>query len=137
MDVRDVKVFGGYVLHSGLIAADAAALKVGDSVKCEVDYDIKRQVVPNHTMTHALNWALREVLGEGVDQRGSLCSADRLRFDFSADGVNPKQLAKVETLVQDLVKSAVPVSVMEAPLKKALEISGVRAIPGESYPDPV
>lgn len=135
LSVKNVQVFGGFVLHSGLPVA--GPLSVGDKVGCSVDYEHRRLIVPNHTMTHALNWALREVLGDGVDQRGSLCDSERLRFDFSADGVSTPQLQKVEDLVQGLVESGVPVSAREASLSSALEITGLRAVAGEAYPDPV
>lgn len=55
------------------------SLGVGDSVRCEVDYDQRREVAPNHTMTHVLNFALRKVLGDDVDQKGSLVTHEKLR----------------------------------------------------------
>ncbi|CAJ1368893.1 unnamed protein product [Effrenium voratum] len=137
MDVKVVQVFAGYVLHTG---AKPAALQVGDDVFCEVDYEHRSRVAPNHTMTHVLNWALREVLGEGIDQRGSLVTADRLRFDFSyeaSSGVSMKDLKQVECLVQGVVDSSVPVTSQEVPLAQAQAIRGLRAMAGEAYPDPV
>eukprot|EP00913_Durusdinium_trenchii_P032634 g30546.t1 len=124
MKVKVVQVFAGYVLHVGPMPS----LKVGDQVYCEVDYEHRNKVAPNHTMTHVLNWALREVLGEGIDQRGSLVTADRLRFDFTyeaSSGVSVADLEKVESLVQKTVDRGLPA------------IAGLRAMAGESYPDPV
>lgn len=136
MKVKVVQVFAGYVLHVGPMPS----LKVGDQVYCEVDYEHRNKVAPNHTMTHVLNWALREVLGEGIDQRGSLVTADRLRFDFTyeaSSGVSVADLEKVESLVQKTVDRGLPVTSKEVPLADAQAIAGLRAMAGESYPDPV
>lgn len=79
LDVTDCQVAAGYVLH----AADAAScsssghLAVGDSVTVKVDYNRRGQIVPNHTFTHVLNFALREVLGDHVDQKGSIVLPDK------------------------------------------------------------
>lgn len=144
LQVKAVRAFGGFLLHQGLLVRKAGCssstpqcLSVGDEVRCEVDYDHRRRVARNHTMTHALNWSLREVLGEGVDQRGSLVSAERLRFDFSAETVSTSQLTRVEGLVQGLIANSLRVTVCEAPLQQALAVTGVRAVSGEAYPDPV
>lgn len=53
---------------------------VGDTVRCEVDYERRKRVAPNHTMTHVLNFALRKVLGDDVDQKGSLVTDEKLRY---------------------------------------------------------
>eukprot|EP00931_Biecheleriopsis_adriatica_P051810 TRINITY_DN30089_c0_g1_i1.p1 TRINITY_DN30089_c0_g1~~TRINITY_DN30089_c0_g1_i1.p1 ORF type:complete len:1092 (+),score=273.24 TRINITY_DN30089_c0_g1_i1:33-3278(+) len=137
IDIKATEVFAGYVLHSGV---PTLPLQVGDEVCCQVDYDHRGLVAPNHTMTHVLNWALREVLGEGVDQRGSLVNAQRLRFDFSyeaSSGVSASDLQRVEALVQSVVEDGLPVTSKDAPLAEAQAIRGLRAVAGESYPDPV
>ena len=79
--VADVQVAAGFVLHAG--AVEGGALAVGDSVTCAVDLARRLLVEPNHTCTHSLNFALREVLGDHIAQKGSLNTAERLRFDFS------------------------------------------------------
>ena len=79
--VNDVQTYGGYILHTGVITE--GSISAGSNVKCQVDYARRRDVAPNHSMTHVLNAALREVLGEGCDQRGSQCNDEKLRFDFS------------------------------------------------------
>jgi len=138
LDVKVVQVFGGYVLHSGL--RPVQELRVGDEVFCDVDYTHRRCVAPNHTMTHVLNWALREVLGDGVDQRGSLVTAERLRFDFSYDassGVATADLQRIEDSVKEVISQRLPVTFQEAPLAQAQAIPGLRAVAGEAYPDPV
>jgi alanyl-tRNA synthetase len=73
--VSDAIVAAGYVLH--VAEAGAAPLAVGDKVTVCVDYERRGQIVPNHTLTHVLNWALREVLGEHVDQKGSIVLPDK------------------------------------------------------------
>ena len=120
-----------------MTGVQTCALPICDKVTCSVDYDHRRRVAPNHTMTHVLNWALREVLGDGVDQRGSLVNADRLRFDFASDGVKPKDLARVESLVQGVISAGRPVTSKEVSLADAQAINGLRAVAGEAYPDPV
>jgi alanyl-tRNA synthetase len=142
-DVADVQVYGGYVLHKGVIvAADddstATNLRVGQIVNCRVDYDRRRLIAPNHSMSHVLNAALRQVLGDKVEQRGSLCNTEKLRFDFSyKQAMTIAEIQKVEELCQQVVKSAQPVTSQYLPLDDAMKIEGVRAVFGEVYPDPV
>uniref|UniRef100_A0A383VXA1 Alanine--tRNA ligase n=1 Tax=Tetradesmus obliquus TaxID=3088 RepID=A0A383VXA1_TETOB len=140
LEVTDCQVAAGYVLH----VADAAScsssggFSVGDSVTVRVDYGRRGQIVPNHTFTHVLNFALREVLGDHVDQKGSIVMADKLRFDFSNNGpVDAAQLGRVEAICRDWVAAAKPVSSKEVPLSQAKAIVGLRAVFGEVYPDPV
>lgn len=137
LEVRDVQVFGGYVLHIGLLSPGAGALRIDEEITCSVDYGHRRLVAPNHTMTHVLNWALREVLGDGVDQRGSVVNSERLRFDFSAERVKTDQLQRVEELVQERIDASLPVTTETVSLENARSINGLRAMAGESYPDPV
>jgi len=134
--VTDVQVYGGYVLHSGVL--QKGELAVGSSMKLSVDYDRRRKIAPNHSMTHVLNAALREVLGDGVEQRGSLCNEEKLRFDFShKKALSAKQLRKVEELCQEKIANSQEVSSVVMPLSEAFTIDGVRSIVGEDYPDPV
>ncbi|CAM9654586.1 unnamed protein product [Phaeothamnion confervicola] len=140
--VEDVRDYGGYVLHVGFVrgtdGTSAAKVAVGDAVACEVDYGRRGGVAPNHTMTHVLNHALRAVLGPAVDQRGSLVSEEKLRFDFSHPrAVDAQDLAKVEARVRACVQEARPVYSKVVPLEVARAISGLRAVFGEAYPDPV
>ena len=138
--VTDVQVYGGFVLHQGVVqdATTTAALQVGAHVNCRVDYDRRRRIAPNHSMTHVLNAALRQVLGDSVDQRGSLCNEDKLRFDFShKKALTAAQLQQVEEICQSVVSQAEPVASEMMPLDEAKKIEGVRAVFGEVYPDPV
>jgi alanyl-tRNA synthetase len=135
-EVRDVQAFGGFLLHSGVV--EEGEIEVGSTVNCRVDYDRRRQVAPNHSMTHVLNAALRQVLGDGVDQRGSLCNEDKLRFDFShKKAMTVDQLRKTEEICQKVVSDSLPVTSKTMPLADAQALEGVRAVFGEVYPDPV
>ena len=134
--VNDVQSYGGYILHSGVISQ--GSISVGSSVKCEVDYARRRDVAPNHSMTHVLNAALREVLGEGCDQRGSQCNDEKLRFDFShKSAMSTAQLRDTEEYVRDTITKSLPVTADVMALDDAKAIPGVRAMFGEVYPDPV
>eukprot|EP00878_Enallax_costatus_P013646 GHUV01014269.1.p1 GENE.GHUV01014269.1~~GHUV01014269.1.p1 ORF type:complete len:806 (+),score=287.63 GHUV01014269.1:1306-3723(+) len=140
VDITDCQVAAGYVLH----VADASScsssghIAVGHSVTVKVDYGRRGQIVPNHTFTHVLNFALREVLGDHVDQKGSIVLPDKLRFDFSNNGpVDPAQLAKVESICREWVTADKAVTSKEVSLAQAKAIKGLRAVFGEVYPDPV
>ena len=146
LNVVDCQVFGGYVLHVGTLAVAGggaastiiSSLNVGDTASSLVNYERRRDVAPNHTMTHVLNYALRSVLGGDVDQRGSSVAADKLRFDFSCKkAVSPSQLQAVEVVVSNAIKARMPVFSSVVPLAEAKRIGGVRAVFGEMYPDPV
>jgi alanyl-tRNA synthetase len=80
LKVKNVQVRGGYVLHMGTVEG---VLKVGDTVELAVDEERRKNVMNNHSGTHILNFALRQVLAADADQRGSLVAPDRLRFDFT------------------------------------------------------
>src|SRR4029078_3111173 len=81
------------------------------------------------------NWALREVLGNDVQQKGSLVDPEKLRFDFShGKAVSDEEMGKVETLVAQQISQKLPVYAEEAPQEQALKINGLRAVFGEKYP---
>lgn len=135
-DVQNVQSYGGYVLHTGYLKY--GSIKTGSQVV--VGYDVTRRasLQNNHTGTHVLNFGLREVLGDGIDQKGSLVAEDKLRFDFShKQGVSLPELDKVEKLCSKYVKDNQTVFYKDVPLEKARAICGVRAVFGETYPDPV
>ncbi|ORZ29574.1 tRNA synthetases class II (A)-domain-containing protein, partial [Catenaria anguillulae PL171] len=134
--VENVHVYAGYVLHTGLLKY--GALKVGQSVTASIDTLRRWPLRNNHTATHVLNHALRSVLGEGVDQKGSLVAPTKLRFDFSAKApLAHKDLVNIEAKTADTIKRALPVFAKEVPLAHAKAINGLRAVFGEVYPDPV
>jgi len=97
----------------------------------------RRQLVKvNHTSTHLVNHALREILGDAIDQRGSLVLPEKLRFDFSWNkALTGEQLQRVDELVRREIEAALPVHSQEVPLRQALAIRGLRAVAGEQYPN--
>ncbi len=133
--VDDAQPAGPGVLHVGTV--ESGALAAGQTVRCEVDPS-RRDTMRNHTATHLLNWALREVLGDHVSQAGSVVAPDRLRFDFShTQALSDEELARVEELVNKRILADDPVHDRTMPLAEARKIRGVRAVFGEKYPDPV
>lgn len=136
--VSDVQTYGGFVVHIGSFAGETGKFSVGDKVICKVDYDRRKLVAPNHTCTHMLNFALREVLGNHVDQKGSIVLPEKLRFDFShGKPVKPDELRKIESIVNEQIEAELDVFAKEATLTDAKRIKGLRAVFGEVYPDPV
>ena len=135
ISVTDAQVAAGYVLHIGEVVG---GISVGAVVKTSVDYSRRSKVRPNHTFTHVLNYALRQVLGDHIDQKGSIVMPDKLRFDFSNNGViEADKLGAVEAICRAQLSSSLIVSSKEVPLSSAKEINGLRAVFGEVYPDPV
>jgi alanyl-tRNA synthetase len=132
MAVETTRSAGGYVLHVGKL--EAGHLAVGDHVTATLA-GVRPRTEKNHTSTHLANWALREVLGEGVQQKGSLVDPDKLRFDFShGQSLAEEELARVEQLVNENIGRKLPVYAQEAPQEQALKINGLRAVFGEKYP---
>ncbi|QDS67918.1 Alanine--tRNA ligase [Venturia effusa] len=136
MEIQNVQVYGGYVLHTGYMKE--GSFSVGDNVYCQYD-ELRRQPIRNnHTGTHVLNYALKEVLGNEVNQKGSLVAAEKLRFDFSHKaGMTEPELRKVEDICTKYIAQNSEVYAKDVPLALAREIRGVRAVFGETYPDPV
>ncbi len=131
-DVKTTRAVGGYVLHIGRIRA--GKLRVTDTVTTLV-HGGRDRTEKNHTTTHLANWALREVLGDDVQQKGSLVDPEKLRFDFShGKALADEELARVETLVNEGIGKKLPVYAEVAPQEQALKIHGLRAVFGEKYP---
>ena len=136
LEVTDVQVKAGYVLHIGYLKY--GSLSVGDDVISEYDELRRWPIRNNHTGTHVLNYALREVLGDGIDQKGSLVAPTKLRFDFSHKaGISDSDLAKIEDCSTAYIRQNFKVYTRDVPLTIAHQIEGVRAVFGETYPDPV
>jgi alanyl-tRNA synthetase len=134
--VEHVLAMGGYVMHVGRVMHHD--IRVGETVNLHVDQTRRHATAANHTATHLLNLALRETLGPGADQRGSLVAPDRLRFDFAAGKpVSPEEIVKIDALVSAQVRAGLTVHAEVVPLEKAKGIKGLRAVFGEAYPDPV
>lgn len=134
-EVATSRVVGGYVLHIGQV--NHGKVSVGQSVTASV-YTGREHTQKNHTGTHLANWALREVLGDAVQQKGSLVDPDKLRFDFVQNkALADEEIARVEKLVNDSIARKLPVYAEEVPQEQALKINGLRAVFGEKYPPKV
>ncbi|XP_058790099.1 alanine--tRNA ligase, cytoplasmic [Phymastichus coffea] len=134
--VKNVQVRGGYILHIGTVGE--GILKKEDKLYLNFDIPRRRLIMSNHTATHALNFALRNVLGAESDQKGSLVAPDRLRFDFTNKGaMTIDQVKKTEQFTNKVITDDKVVYAKESPLAIAKSINGLRAMFGETYPDPV
>jgi len=136
IEIEDVqRPVDGLIVHQGRVALGRVAK--GETVKLEVDARARAATVRNHSGTHLLHWALREVLGPQVTQAGSLVGPDRLRFDFTHDsGLSDEQVRAVEDLVNELILRNLPGKVDEKSYQEALA-SGAMAIFEEKYGDRV
>ena len=132
--VNDTQTFDGVYTHIGV---STAALSVGDSIIAGIDTHRRRLIERNHTGTHLLHYALRQVVGDHVKQAGSLVAPDRLRFDFTHfEPLTAEQLEAVEALANQLVFADRPVSASYTSLDEA-RAAGVIALFGEKYDDTV
>ncbi|KAG0759217.1 hypothetical protein G6F57_009375 [Rhizopus arrhizus] len=134
--VQDCQLYGGYVLHVGHLKY--GQLSIDEDVEISYDDSRRSPLRNNHTATHILNFALREVLQDDIDQKGSLVAPEKFRFDFSYKSpVNTKQLAEIENITNEFINKNHQVYSKEVPLAVAKAIHGLRAVFGETYPDPV
>jgi len=114
------------------------SLSHGQKARLIVNDEIRRPIMSNHTATHVLNWALREVLGDHVQQKGSLVDAEKTRFDLSHNSaINDDELTRIEKLVNDQIDEDLPVHTKVVDQKAAREVNTLRAVFGEKYPDQV
>ena len=135
VDIDDTKKTSELHLHAAVIKT--GELKVGDIVDATVDNEALDSTRRNHSATHLLHYALREVLGDHVVQKGSLVDANRLRFDYAHfEALTSDQVAAVEDLVNDLVLNNVAADVAEMAADAARE-KGAMALFGEKYGDKV
>jgi alanyl-tRNA synthetase len=133
VDVDDVKKIDGRPAAIGLLTG---TFHFGRAM-ARVPSDRRRDTERNHTATHLLHAALRQILGEGVHQAGSLVTPDRLRFDFTHHGpVNAERVAQVEEIVNREIWRAAPVTMREMPYPEA-RAAGAMALFGEKYGDVV
>ncbi len=120
-------------LHAHAVTVVEGTIAVGDEVTASIDVMRRERIRRNHTATHILHWALREVLGTHVKQAGSLVAPDHLRFDFTHFAAcTPEELAEVERLANAKIVEAHPVETYESSLTAARE-AGVTALFGEKY----
>lgn len=134
-EVLDTRRLGDSIIHLGKVWE--GTIKIGQKATLQV-HPARLDTMRNHTATHLMNWALREVLGEHVEQKGSLVDAEKTRFDFTHDKpMTADEVAEVERLVNEKILADLPVAAVTQPLANAKTIPGVRAVFGEKYPDPV
>ena len=125
----------GLIVHVGHVTW--GTLRVGDPVVASVDRERRWDIMRNHTATHLLHRALRQVLGEHVQQAGSVVAPDRLRFDFNhGEPMTPEQRAEVERIVTRAILANYPVEAREEKYRDALK-QGVIALFTEKYGDVV
>lgn len=129
------KTPNGKVIHLGTVKK--GSISTGDNVKTIVDNIRRMDIARNHTATHLLHAALKQVLGSHVEQAGSLVAPDRLRFDFTHyEAVNQKDLSRVEEIVNDKIFESMDVNTIETCIDEARKM-GATALFGEKYGDTV
>ena len=134
-EVRDTQKQGNAYIHIGVLKE--GTITIDQTVNAEVDHITRSNTMRNHSATHLLHAALREILGEHVVQKGSLVAPDRLRFDFShSDPVSREQISEIELLVISKILKNKKTLVSVMPLEEAKQ-SGAMSLFGEKYDDMV
>ena len=129
--IDDTQAYGDLIAHYGEIVR--GTLRVGDTVQALVDKDRRRDTMRNHSATHLLHAALRNVLGDHVRQGGSLVAPDRLRFDYTqSQAPSDEQLAEVQRLIRTRIREDLPVGADAMSFEDAVA-TGATAIFGEKY----
>ncbi|MEH6712943.1 MAG: alanine--tRNA ligase [Paraglaciecola polaris] len=132
--VTDTVKLGKAIAHKGIATSTIA---VGDKVEAKVDGKRRHAIKLNHSATHLMHAALKSILGEHVNQKGSLVQAERLRFDFSHfEAMNKQQIAAVETMVNEQILANHALQTQLMGLEQAKE-AGAMALFGEKYDDDV
>ncbi|MEX1666374.1 alanine--tRNA ligase [Zhongshania arctica] len=134
-EVRDTHKSGGHHLHHGVVLN--GVIGEGEELRAEVDNQVRQATALNHSATHLLHAALRQVLGEHVGQKGSLVDSQRLRFDFSHfESVTKQELAEIEGLVNQQIRLNTPVQTEVMDMESAGK-RGAMMLFGEKYGDSV
>ena len=134
MNVTETNRVGGVVIHKGTVESE---IKVGDSVMPEINKNVRQQTARAHTATHLLQAALRRILNDDVEQRGSKVAPDSVRFDFSfGRAMTAEEKQAVEDLVNEWIKADMPVTHEEMDIESAKK-RGAMALFGEKYGDTV
>ncbi|AKX58901.1 alanyl-tRNA synthetase [Thiopseudomonas alkaliphila] len=134
-DVQDTTKASDAYLHQGVLAQ--GTLKLGNTLSAQVAADVRQATALNHSATHLLHAALRKVLGEHVQQKGSLVDSQRLRFDFSHfEAVTAEQIAALEQMVNHEIRRNTAVATEITDIESA-KAKGAMALFGEKYGDSV
>ena len=134
VEVMDVQKTAGWILHRGKLSG---SLRRGDLIKLELDQEKRLDISRNHTATHLLHKALRMVLGEHAQQKGSLVEPSKLRFDFAQlSALTSPQLAEIECIVNHAILQNYPVQTTVTGINQAREM-GAMALFGEKYGEEV
>ena len=135
IEVIDCRKAGDHHLHIGRLIS--GELKVGEQVSASVDASVRQATALNHSATHLLHAALQQVVGEHVQQKGSLVNSERLRFDFSNDeAVTEEQIRQIEHIVNDQILANTVVATEVMSMDDAIS-KGAMALFGEKYGDEV
>ena len=135
INVNDCKKSGGHFLHFGYV--QSGSFHVGDKVQADIHNDRRQLITCNHSATHLLHEALRAVLGDHVEQRGSLVDEERFRFDFSHDSaVTDDEIRQVEHIVNEEILKNNEVVTNSMSMEEA-KSKGAKALFGEKYGDVV
>lgn len=133
-EVKDTVKLGNAFAHHGVAQSD---ISLNDKVEAEIDLESRQNIIKNHTATHLLHAALRKVLGDHVTQKGSLCDAEKLRFDFSHfEAVTAEELHTVERMVNEEIRANHKRNTELMNIEQAKE-KGAMALFGEKYDEEV
>ena len=135
--VSDTQKSGPTWLHFLELTESEEIPLPGAKVTLSVDSPRRASIQRHHTVTHLLHWALREVLGDAVSQKGSFVGPDKLTFDFSSSALTPVQVSKVEQLVNELILENVSVSWQEMPYAEVKGQPGILQFFGDKYGETV
>lgn len=125
------KLPDGKIIHIGVV--EEGSISVGNEVEITIDIQRRINTARNHSATHLLHQALRDTLGDHVNQAGSLVAPDRLRFDFTHfDALSSEEIKEIESKVNDAIFKALPVEAFETTLEEAKKM-GAAALFGEKY----
>lgn len=141
LKVASTRRSGNLVIHLVDIGPVVSGnpLQIGAVATLSIDSGSRRQIERNHSATHIMNWALREVLGDHVQQKGSLVDDEKTRFDLSHNAaITEQELAKIESLTNEQIQRDLPVfTENEVDQSQARQINTLRAVFGEKYPEKV